>query len=392
MQQAPPTTRPASPLTIPHAFRRATGAHAIIASILTADLLGVLLWVLLGAFSGPPIGWLLRAFVHLLHASLGFDLALILVLGCVASHYFLRSWVIPGTLMVVIVVITCILWLLRPGVMAIPSPIPAFVPREAPSWRFLFLPQGAILALVLSVVAHAVVLQRAQAEKLARPLTLSRAHPGDPMWRLVERAYALFGENLTRFQPSLLSILKTPDTFCYYLKHLASDATDLRDPEQEMYWQDGTLILSQEYIGPNDEQANILLPILARLLAYNTWANHLIRLLFRLAHTARQQRLTAWLLAVPLYVEARGKELWDRQARERVLDGDWYAYACGQGPRLQRLLHTLLDARKANHLPDHSIPTLTERINHLSGLLYQEEQQMQHLRATVSSSLTPPTS
>ena len=392
MQQAPPTTRPASPLTVPHAFRRATGAHAIIASILVADLLGVLLWVLISALGGPPIWWLLRAFVHLLHASLGFDLALILVLGCVASQYFLRSWVIPGTLMVFIVVITCVLWLLRPGVMAIPSPIPAFVPRETPSWRFLFLPQGAILALVLSVVAHVRVLQRAQAEKLARPLTLSRAHPGDPMWRLVERAYALFGENLSRFQPSLISILKTPDTVCYYLKHLPPNATDLWDPEHEMYWQDGTLVLNQEYIGPNDEQANVLLPVLACLLAHNTWATHFIGFLFRLAHTARQQRLTARLLAVPLYVEARGKELWDRQAYERVIDGDWYSYACGQGPRLQRLLHTLLDARTANHLPDNSIPTLNERIHHLSGLIYQEEQQMQRLRATVSSSLTPPTS
>ena len=390
MQQAPPTTRPASPLTVPHAFRRTTGAHAIIASILIADLLGVLLWVLIGAFSGPPIWWLLRAFLHLVHASLGFDLVLILVLGCVASRFFLESWAIPGTLMVLIVVIACVLWLLQPGWMAIPSPIPAFVPREAPSWRLVFVPQGAILAVVLSVVAHAVVLQRAQAEKLARPLTLSRAHPGDPMWRLVERAYALFGENLTRFHPSLLSILKTPDTFCYYLKHLPPNATDLRDPEQEMYWQDGTLVLSQEYIGPNDEQANILLPILACLLAHNTWANHLIRFLFRLAHTARQQRLTAWLLAVPLYIEARGKELWDRQAYARLLDGDWYSYACGQGPRLQSLLHTLLDARKANNLPDNSIPTLNERINHLSGLIYQEEQQMQRLRATISSSLTPP--
>ncbi len=71
MQQAPPITRPASPLTVPHAFRRTTGAHAIIASILFADLLGVLIWVLIGAFSGPPMWWLLRAFLHLLHASLG---------------------------------------------------------------------------------------------------------------------------------------------------------------------------------------------------------------------------------------------------------------------------------------------------------------------------------
>lgn len=390
MQQAPPTTRPASPLTVPHAFRRSTGAHAIIASILVADLLGVLIWVLVGAFGGPPIWWLLRAFVHLVHASLGFDLVLILVLGCIASRFFLESWVIPGTLIVLIVVMACLLWLLQPGWMAVPSPIPAVVPREAPSWRLLFLPQGAVIAVGLSLLAHAGVLRRAQTEKLAHPLTLSRAHPGDPMWRLVERAYALFGESLSRFHPSLISILKTPDTFCYYLRHLPPHATDLRDPEQEMYWQDGTLVLSQEDIGPNDEQTRILLPILARLLARNTWADHLIGFLFRLAHTARQKRLTAWLLAVPLYIQARGEQHWDRQARERVLEGDWFAYACGQGPRLRRLLRAQLDERTVNTLPDHAIPTLTERIHYLSSLIYQEEQQMQRLRATVS--LTPPAS
>ena len=150
-------------------------------------------------------------------------------------------------------------------------------------------------------------------------------------------------------------------------------------------------MLSQEYIGPNDEQTRILLPILARLLARNTWAEHLIGVLFRLAPIARRKKLTAWLLAVPLSVQARGKEHWDRQERDRVLDGDWYAYVCGQGPRLRRLLRTLLEERTHNNLPDHSIPTLTERINHLSGLIYQEEQQIQRLRATVPSSPTPPT-
>ena len=392
MQQAPPTPRPASPLTIPHAFRRATGAHAIIASILVADLLGVLIWVLLGAFSGPPIWWLLRAFVHLLHASLGFDLVLILVLGCVASQYFLRSWVIPGTLMVFIVVITCVLWLLRPGVMAIPSPIPAFVPRETPSWRFLFLPQGAILALVLSVVAHVLscnVLRRKSWHVPSRclaPIQATRCG----VWSN--------GRMRSLARTSAASSRRSSASSKHPIRSATTSNTSLPtrlsywDPEHEMYWQDGTLVLNQEYIGPNDEQANVLLPVLACLLAHNTWATHFIGFLFRLAHTARQQRLTARLLAVPLYVEARGKELWDRQAYERVIDGDWYSYACGQGPRLQRLLHTLLDARTANHLPDNSIPTLNERIHHLSGLIYQEEQQMQRLRATVSSSLTPPTS
>ena len=392
MQHAPQTTRPASPLTVPHAFRRTTGAHAIIASILVADLLGVLIWVLLGALGGPPIWWLLRAFVHLLHASLGFDLILILVLGGVASRSFLQSWAIPGTLMVFIVVITCVLWLLRPGWMTVPSPIPAFVPREAPSWQLLFLPQGAMLALLLSLVAHAVVLRRAQAEKLARSLTLSRAHPGDPLWRLVARAYALFGESLTRFQPSLVGILRTPDTFYYSLRHLSANATELRDPEHEMDWHDGTLVLSQAYIGPHDEQTRLLLPILARLLARNTWAEQRIGWLFRLAHTARQKRLTAWLLAVPLYIQASGEQHWNRQARERVLEGDWFAYACGQGPRLRRVLRAQLDMRTDNALPDHTIPTLTERINYLRSLIFQEEQQVRHLRAPASASLTPPAS
>jgi len=249
-----------------------------------------------------------------------------------------------------------------------------------------------MLALLLSLLAHGEVLRRAQAEKLAHPLTLSRAHPDDPLWRLVARAYALFAESLTRFHPSLISILRTPDTFCYYLRRIHPNATALRDPEHEMYWQDGILVLSQEYIGPSDEQTRLLLPILARHLARNTWADHLIEVLFRLAHTARQQRLTAWLLAVPLYVQAREEQQWDRQEHERVLEGDWFAYACGQGPRLRRLLRAQLNERTVNTLPDHTIPTLTERINYLRSLIFQEEQQVRHLRAPASASLTPPAS
>ncbi len=387
-QQSPPIPRPASPLTIPKAFRRTTGAHGIIASILFADLLGMLLWVLLAAFIWPPIWWLLRAGLYLLHASLVFDVACVLFLCCFAMCLLLliqraSAWIIPAILMVLILGGVILIGLFNPAWLVIPSPIPAFVPHEVPSWHLLFVPQGAVIAAVLLLLVHVIVIRRTQQEQRAQPLTWSRAHPDDPMTRIVERAYDHFRLKLTRFQPPPLSTLRTPSTFFYYLKHPSPDVQAPPNPEQEMYWHDGNLVLNQEYIGTDDEQAEIFLPLLARLLA-RSLADIQLGYLFRLATCARRTKLTARLLFLPLAVQSTCEQEWNRQEHERVLDGDWYAYLCGQGPRLRRLLHKQGDARKEQGLPDNAIPSLNERINHLSGLIFQEQQQVQKLRDTLS--------
>jgi len=383
-QQSPLPSHTASPLTIPKAFRRTTGAHGIIASILFADLLGMLLWVLLAAFLWPPIWWLLRAGLYLLHASLVFDVAFILFLSCFAIYLFSPVGKIVALLMVLIVMVFLLIGLLKPEWLVIPSPIPAFVPHEVPSWHLLFVPQGAVLAAVLVLLVHVIVIRRTQQEQRAQPLTWSRAHPDDPMTRIVERAYDHFRLKLTRFQPPPLSKLRTPSTFFYYLKHPSPDVQGPPNPEQEMFWHGGNLVLNQEYISTDDAQAEIFLPLLARSLA-----DIQLAYLFRLAHVARRTKLTARLLFLALAVQSTCEQEWNRQEHERVLDGDWHAYLCGQGPRLRRLLHKQVDARKDRGLPDNAIPSLNERINHLSGLIFQEQQQVQQLRDAQSP--TPPT-
>ncbi len=393
--QHPPHT--ASPLTIAKAFRRTTGAHSSIASILLADLLGVLVWVLIGAFIWPPIWWLLRALLHLLHASLLFDLAFLFLLWCIGVAGFREgvlkkseadAWAVPGMLIFLLVIAVILLWFLKPNWMAIPAPLFSHVPLEAASWRFTFVPQGAAVAVSLSLLAHISILWRAQHDAANKPISFSRAHPDGPIWLLTEQAYALYRQNLTRFHPSPIPHLKTPSTFYYYQKQVNPDVSAPPDPEQEMYWYRGYLVINRGYLGHKDEQADILLPLLARLLYDNNTLDHVVLFLFDLAHIAEGFCLTAWLLAVPLYVQQRCEERWKALEPERVLDRDWFAYACGQGPRLRRFLRRRLEEQTQQQVPDTSVPTLAERIDHLDSLMNREAQQVQQVRDTMSP--TPP--
>ena len=254
------------------------------------------------------------------------------------------------------------------------------------------MPQGAAIAFVLSVLAHLLVVWRAHKDPKAQALSLSRAHVDGPIWQLLEQAYTHYRQNLTRFRPSPLFKLKTPPTFLYYQQQTRLNANLPLNPEQEMYWQDGNLVINRGYMGYKEEQANILLPLIARLLFdYNTPVL-LVEHLFRLAHVAEQTQFTAWLLTLPLYIEQKCEQHWQTQERERVLDRDWFAYACGEGPLLRRLLRLQLKERTEKNLPDNAIPTLVERIDHLDSLLGREEKQVQQLRDTLPLASSPTSS
>jgi hypothetical protein len=378
------------PITTAKAFQRITGAHTIIVSLLLADIVGVAVWLLIGALIGPPIWWLLRACVNLLHTSLILDIGLIVIGTCLLIGFFRRrvlrsredAWLLPGTLIFLCLAALGMLWLIKPDWMGLPARVIPTVPLEAISFQLVFVPQGAAITAGLSLLAHLLLWWRTPRTNSTGHLALSRAPIDGPSWRLLEQAYDIYRHHLSRFDPPPITSLKTPPTFYYYQKA----TTDTARPEQEMYWRDGELVINRAYIGPKEEQADILLPLLARLLYdYNT-PDQVVEKLFHLAHLAERMWLTEWLLAVPLYVQMKCEQQWEALARERVLDRDRFAYFCGQGPRLRKWLRLQLKDRTENGQLDNTIPTLAERIEHLDSLLFREEQQVQHLR----DALAPP--
>ncbi|HLG76507.1 MAG TPA: hypothetical protein VKX46_08830, partial [Ktedonobacteraceae bacterium] len=179
--------------------------------------------------------------------------------------------------------------------------------------------------------------------------------------------------------------LKTPATFSYYQRQTAPETPLSAHPDHELFWRDGILIINRSYIGPRKEQAEILLPLLARMLYdYNT-PNRLVEHLFHLAHVAEHSCLATVFLAIPLIAAQRCERQWQRLERERVLERDWFAYACGQGPGLRKQVRLQLQERTDNDLPDNTIPTLAERIDHLDSLLGREERQVERLREMLSA-------
>src|SRR5258708_4010961 len=127
---------PAGPLTTPKALRRATGAHDILVELILADLASLLLALLLGALFGallvPPIGWFIQFCRVVLHASLPFDLAA-LVIVCCLGNAILREWARKKeadfawgctiVLLLLVVVSAPILYFVKRPWIAIPSPV-----------------------------------------------------------------------------------------------------------------------------------------------------------------------------------------------------------------------------------------------------------------------------
>jgi hypothetical protein len=387
MQPPPPLTGPAR--TIPKTFRRITGAHAIIASLVLADLFGFVIWLGIGTMAGPPLWYVVRALAHLFHASLFLDLWLIAMIVCISIGRYRRhslhmpreeAWGGLSVFMVISGAVILVIWLVKSDWMAIPAGIIPAVPLESLSFKLVLVPQGAEVLAALSLLIHLYVLRRARTDPAAHHLSLSRAHPGGQIWNLIEQAYALYRQGLARFNPPPIRQLRTPPTIYYYQRQTEPDSPEPPNPEQELYWRDGHLVINRAWIGPKDEQADILLPQVARRLYDCNTPDRIVEQLFHLAHVALRSWIAQWLLAVPLSVQLKCEQRWEALERERVLDRDWFAYACDQGPRLRKWLRMQLKDRGDLDLPDNAIPTLAERIDHLDSLLNREEQQLQRLR------------
>lgn len=396
--QEQPTSPVYGPLTTPKAFRRLTGAHAIVASLLFADLVGTLINLLFGALIGPPVWWLLRGFLHLFHASLVLDIGSILILLTCAVGIFQRSvlkrnadtaWGCCGILVLLNLAAPLLLFLVKPQWLTIPAPGVPDTHMEAISLKLMFIPQGAAIALILTLLAHLIAFQRANREP-EEQLTFSRAHADDTPSLIIEQAYALYQRNLARFNPPLIARLKTPHTFYYYERQPTSDAPTLFNPERELYWSHGHLILNQVYLGALPEQTDVLLPLLARLLYNCNSPDQIVEQIFRWAHFAEASWLCSWMLSLTLYIQQKCEARWKVMERERVLDRDRFAHYCGEAKRLRKLLRRILEERRENNLPDNAIPSLTERINHLDGLIGREARQVKRLRDALPSSLPAP--
>ena len=375
------------PLRRSKAFRRLTGAHAMMSAVVLADLVGFLLTLLVGMFIGAPVRWLLHVIAHLFHASIVFDIGLIFILLCSTIGSFRQrvlkknseaAWGCAGMLIFFIGAALPILALVKSDWMTLPASIIPTTPIEPFSWNLSFASSGIVLAASLYLLAHLMVFRRLQREPEQELRSFSRAYPDGPPWLLVEQAYGLYRRSLTRFNPSPITRLKTPPTFYYYQRQ--TNLNDLSNPEREMYWKAGNLVINQAYIGPKSEQTELLLPFLARLLYDNNSSDHLVKTLFQLAHEGDAQWFCALFLMVPLAVAQKCEKRWEAMERDHVLDRDRFAYYCGQGKRLRRGLQFQLDALTQDNLPDNAIPTLLERIDHLNSLIGREAIQVKELR------------
>jgi hypothetical protein len=204
---------------------------------------------------------------------------------------------------------------------------------------------------------------------------------------VVEYAYESYRQGLARFTHPPLEHLKTPVTFSYYPPPAPSEGTGeqspLANPERECYWVGKTLVLNQGIIGPQPEQSDLLLPLLARLLHDSHSPIREVELLFHLATLAQGLFVCRLMLWPVLDVAKGGHERWQALERDRVLDRDRFAYWCGQGWRLRKLLRRQLDTLKQHHQPDNAVPTLAERLDHLDSLLGPEARLVQKLLAAL---------
>jgi hypothetical protein len=125
-------------LHLPRLFRRSTGAHAILAAVLGADLAETILLVLFGGLAGPPFLWLARTAFLWLHTSLIADIALLLVLGLFTAALTSKivekttnaaTWGCAVMYSVPIVILFALLWLLKPDWIAIHASV---IPIRAP--------------------------------------------------------------------------------------------------------------------------------------------------------------------------------------------------------------------------------------------------------------------
>ncbi len=390
MMHAPPPTRWYGPLNMPKAFHRPTGAHALISTVLLADLAGGLFWVCLGGWLVGPLWWTLvfgAAFV--LTLSVRTVLALLLVLfllivGGIRQTLLGKpagiAWAWPVLLITSILMLFACVTIVHVPLLTHPlGTVPqGFIPIL--TWRPTFVPLGAAIFAGLLLLAHGGLWWRTRPQATQAHLVLSRAHPSGSLWSLVEQVYTHYRQDLARFTPLPLTRLKTPATFCYFQRSETTSPSPTH-LEHEITWRADTLVIHRLWIGPKEEQTAVLFPLLARQLYDCNTPNRQVEQLLQLAHEAQASWWIALLLFLPCWVAQHAEAQWQGMERERVLERDWFAYVCGQGTRLRALLLRQLKEQTQQGQAETSVPTLAERIDHLESFLREEAQQVQHLRA-----------
>jgi hypothetical protein len=378
---------------MPRLLTRSTGAHAILVGVLGADLAETILLVLIGGLAGPPLAWVIRTAFFWLHTSLIADIALVLVLALFVAALISKlldkatnatTWGCAATYSIPILSIFVILWLVKPDWIAIHADVIPVRAREPFPWPLTFVAPGAWMAFALSGLAHLLVWRGYQRAKTTRQHTFSRAHQNGDAWHTIESAYRICRRELARYDP-LPFTLRTPPTFLYY----TPDAS-MENEERMLYWNDNDLVLPTNLISTDQAKAEILLPYLARLLYdYQSPEIHQVELVFRCARLARKNAYTRFFLGLALLLARPFETKWMATYPERVLDRDRFAHWLGQGKRLRKLLKNRLERLNKQGLPDNTIPTLTERIDHLGSLIRTEGSQVKHLRETVQLSQPP---
>ncbi len=185
MQQ---THQTPGPLATPKAFRRPIGAHAVLVSLLLADLCGLLFWLFVGALLTPLLWWIIQRILPMLHVSLLLDVGIVLILWSLAHSIFGQlvlkkkaeeAWEHTGPLIIVTIVILLLIALLRTSWMAIPAPVPAISPQPIHGWPLQLSIIGGDVAAGLTVLTHFTLWRRDRRKTADKLLPLSRAHPGD---------------------------------------------------------------------------------------------------------------------------------------------------------------------------------------------------------------------
>jgi hypothetical protein len=197
---------------------------------------------------------------------------------------------------------------------------------------------------------------------------LSKIHPHEARWNLLEQCYKSYRTALERFTTKPIRHLCIPPQASHY------------ERKGPLGWKGREPVFPEPLLHP--ELAETLAPWLAHEVAFynglDLWTRDLLACYPNEVNKRLWTRvLIGNFLVLPTLVKILYMPGWEH---DRVKDGDLFSYFVGQGPNLKHLLQkTQAQGKKvpssASLNPDR--PTLSERIGQLEGLINQEQT---HLR------------
>ena len=194
-------------------------------------------------------------------------------------------------------------------------------------------------------------------------VVLNPIHINEEKWRILEECLKSYDKALTRFSLAPLQQLHAPNNYLY--------VTD----GNTIIWRGWTPILTEFLLNPANGQY-LLVEFARALFTYNSTDLWLRR--YMQFYTKVRFR---WLLLCPLGIflvfPMCVKDLlgWQDWRATRILNADRFAWILGQG---ELLLHQLRQRQiQGQEETDPNMPTLTERIGQIQGLLHVEHTQMQ---------------